>query len=66
MEPKSRTARTPDEPSHVSDPNKLTERSSAQRKSELVLCLLRGEPLDAVSRVSQLRPIVEAARTRPV
>ena len=34
--------------------NELPERWSAQRKSELVLRLLRGEPLDAVSRESQV------------
>ena len=32
----------------------LPERWSAQRKGELVLRLLRGEPLDAVSRDSQV------------
>jgi hypothetical protein len=32
----------------------LPERWSAQRKTELVLRLLRGEPLDAVSRKSQV------------
>jgi transposase len=32
----------------------LPERWSAQRKTELVLRLLRGEPLDAVSRESQV------------
>ena len=32
----------------------LPERWSAQRKMELVLRLLRGEPLDAVSRESQV------------
>jgi hypothetical protein len=32
----------------------LPERWSAQRKMELVLRLLRGEPLDAVSRESQI------------
>ena len=33
-----------------SGPEDLPERWSAQRKMELVLRLLRGEPLDAVSR----------------
>ncbi len=33
---------------------KLPERWSAPRKAELVLRLLRGEPLDAVSRESQV------------
>ncbi len=32
----------------------LPERWSVQRKTELVLRLLRGEPLDAVSRESQV------------
>ena len=32
----------------------LPERWSVQRKTELVLRLLRGEPLDAVSRESQI------------
>jgi hypothetical protein len=34
----------------------LPERWSAQRKMELVLRLLRGEPLDAVSRESSEAP----------
>ncbi len=37
-----------------SGPEDLPERWSAQRKMELVLRLLRGEPLDAVSRESQV------------
>ena len=36
------------------DAEELPERWSAQRKMELVLRLLRGEPLDAVSRESQV------------
>jgi hypothetical protein len=35
-------------------PSELPERWSAQRKTELVLRLLRGEALDAVSRESQV------------
>lgn len=35
-------------------PEDVPERWSAQRKMELVLRLLRGEPLDAVSRESQV------------
>jgi transposase len=35
-------------------PEDLPERWSAQRKTELVLRLLRGEPLDTVSRESQV------------
>jgi transposase len=42
---------TPGGPGGVED---LPERWSAQRKTELVLRLLRGEPLDAVSRESQV------------
>jgi transposase len=38
----------------LSGPEDLPERWSAQRKTELVLRLLRGEPLDAVSRESQV------------
>jgi transposase len=37
-----------------SGPEDLPERWSAQRKTELVLRLLRGEPLDVVSRESQV------------
>lgn len=36
------------------EPAELPERWSVQRKAELVLRLLRGEPLDAVSRESQV------------
>jgi transposase len=42
------------ETSALSGPEELPERWSAQRKTELVLRLLRGEPLDAVSRESQV------------
>ena len=35
-------------------PEEQPERWSAQRKTELVLRLLRGEPLDVVSRESQV------------
>ena len=38
----------------ASSPPELPERWSAQRKGELVVRLLRGEPLDAVSRESQV------------
>jgi hypothetical protein len=38
----------------VANNDELPERWSASRKSELVLRLLRGEPLDAVSRDSQV------------
>jgi len=50
-----RPKRTP--PEHTSgppSPGELPERWSAQRKTELVLRLLRGEALDAVSRDSQV------------
>jgi len=43
-----------DETPAPSGPEDLPERWSAQRKMELVLRLLRGEPLDAVSRESQV------------
>lgn len=47
---------TPDEGTSptVSTPDELPERWSAQRKMELVLRLMRGESLDAVSRESQV------------
>src|SRR5712692_8727864 len=38
----------------VSEGAELPERWSVQRKTEVVLRLLRGEPLDAVSRDSQI------------
>ncbi|HXH05149.1 MAG TPA: hypothetical protein VNI83_01020 [Vicinamibacterales bacterium] len=38
----------------TAEPAELPERWSVQRKGELVLRLLRGEPLDAVSRESQV------------
>jgi hypothetical protein len=43
-----------DEAPASSGPEDLPERWSAQRKTELVVRLLRGEPLDAVSRESQV------------
>ena len=43
-----------DEAAAPSGGEDLPERWSAQRKTELVLRLLRGEPLDAVSRESQV------------
>jgi len=48
-----------------SGPEDLPERWSAQRKMELVLRLLRGEPLDAVSRESQV-PAHELERWKRV
>ena len=47
------TAGTPEEPA-VHEGVELPERWSVQRKTELVLRLLRGEALDAVSRESQV------------
>ena len=52
MEPKSRKPST--EQSCRSEAQDVPERWSAQRKTELVLRLLRGEALDAVSRESQV------------
>ena len=43
-----------DESPSPNRPEEWPERWSAQRKMELVLRLLRGEPLDAVSRESQV------------
>ena len=45
---------TPPEPSSPPNEPELPERWSVQRKSELILRLLRGEALDAVSRESQV------------
>jgi transposase len=42
------------EPTPGAAPEELPERSSVQRKTELVLRLLRGEGLDGVSRESQV------------
>jgi len=38
----------------ASESAELPERWSVQRKTEVVVCLLRGEALDAVSRESQI------------
>jgi hypothetical protein len=54
MGTKPRKAGTPPEPSSTPSEPELPERWSVQRKSELVLRLLRGEALDAVSRESQV------------
>ncbi len=45
---------TTDESLDASEPKELPERWSAPRKTELVLRLLRGETLDAVSRDSHV------------
>src|SRR5262245_50588916 len=53
MRDKRRKSTTPgSEP--VADAAELPDRWSAQRKTELVLRLLRGDTLDAVSRESQV------------
>ena len=55
MEKKSRKPATaPIEQSGAGEGAELPERWSVQRKTELVLRLLRGEALDAVSRESQI------------
>ena len=45
--------RTPP-PEHTAGPPELPERWSVQRKQEIVLRLLRGEPLDQLSREAQV------------
>lgn len=55
MRDKRRKPTTPgSEPAPPAETAELPERWSAQRKTELVLRLLRGEALDAVSRESQV------------
>ena len=54
MGTKPRKPVTPPEPSSPPNEPELPERWSVQRKSELILRLLRGEALDAVSRESQV------------
>jgi transposase len=54
MGTKPRKPATPPEPSSPATEAELPERWSVQRKSELILRLLRGEALDAVSRESQV------------
>jgi transposase len=54
MGTKPRKPATPAEPSSTPSETELPERWSVQRKAELVLRLLRGEALDAVSRESQV------------
>ena len=54
MGTKPRKPATSPEPSSPPNEVELPERWSVQRKSELVLRLLRGEALDAVSRESQV------------
>src|SRR5919108_6571914 len=54
MGTKPRKPAPPPEPSSTPSETELPERWSVQRKAELVLRLLRGEALDAVSRESQV------------
>jgi transposase len=54
MGTKPKKPATSPEPSRPPNEVELPERWSVQRKSELVLRLLRGEALDAVSRESQV------------
>lgn len=55
MRDKRRKSTTPgSEPASPVEAAELPERWSAQRKTELVLRVLRGEALDAVSRESQV------------
>ena len=55
MEAKSKKpASSSDDSATNSEPKELPERWSAPRKTELVLCVLRGESLDSVSRDSQV------------
>ena len=51
---KRKAARPPEGPSDTPTEGELPERWSAARKIELVLRLLRGEALDAVSRETQV------------
>ena len=52
---------TPPESSSAPKKLELLERWSVQRKAELVLRLLRGEALDAVSRGSQVPAMSSAS-----
>ena len=54
MKTKPKKPATPPEPSSPPNETELPERWSVQRKSELVLQLLQGEALDAISRESQV------------
>ncbi len=54
MRDKKRKSAAPGSEPAVMDSPELPERWSAARKTELVLRLLRGEALDAVSRESQV------------
>jgi transposase len=54
MADKRRKSTSPGSEPPAPEPIELPERWSVQRKTELVLRVLRGEPLDAVSRESQV------------
>ncbi len=54
MRDKRRKSTTPGSEPAAPEAVELPERWSVQRKAELVLRLLRGDPLDAVSRESQV------------
>jgi len=54
MREKQRKPATPANEPAPTEAGELPERWSVQRKTELVLRLLRGEALDAVSRESQV------------
>jgi hypothetical protein len=54
MGTKRQKGKSPEAPPRVSEEGELPELWSAQRKTELVLRLLRGEALDAVYRESQV------------
>ncbi len=54
MRDKRRKSTTPSSEPAATEAPELPERWSASRKTELVLRLLRGEALDAVSRESQI------------
>src|SRR5689334_16167168 len=54
MADKRRKSTSPGSEPPAPEPIELPERWSVQRKTELVLRVLRGEPLDTVSRESQV------------
>jgi transposase len=54
MRVKRRKLSTPGSEPPAAEAIELPERWSVQRKADLVLRLLRGEPLEAVSRESQV------------
>jgi transposase len=54
MGTKRQKPKSSETPARLAEESELPERWSAQRKCDLVLRLLRGEALDAVSRESQV------------